>query len=108
VCEELGVLEKAKAEVIEVRQYAVKCPCCGQEQLGEPPAGLEMNRTFGAHLEATVVYYCQEQHMSHTRTESALCDLHGIRISQGGIDKIMPCAGQQATQQVVPIQKDIQ
>jgi hypothetical protein len=49
-------LPVAQAEVIEVRQYAVGCPCCGQRQLGEVLPGLEMERSFGARLEATVVY----------------------------------------------------
>jgi transposase len=101
-------LPDAKAEVIEVRQYEVKCPCCGKKQMTEPPAGLEMERTFGARLEATVVYFRQEQHMSYVRTEAALRDLHGMEISQGGIDKIMQRAGRQAGQQVEPIQNEIQ
>jgi transposase len=101
-------LPEGKAEVIEVRQYKVKCPCCGKKQTAEPPAGLEMERTFGARLEATVVYYRQEQHMSYVRTEAALRDLHAVKISPGGIDKIMQRGGQQAGQQVGPIQNEIQ
>ena len=101
-------LPDAKAEVIEVRQYEVKCPCCGKKQMAEPPAGLEMERTFGARLEATVVYFRQEQHMSYVRTEAALRDLHGMEISQGGIGKIMQRGGQHAGQQVEPIQNEIQ
>ena len=101
-------LPEAKAEVIEVRQYEVKCPCCGKKQTTEPPAGLEMERTFGARLEATVVYYRQEQHMSYVRTEAALRDMHRVTISQGGIDKIMQRGGQQAGQQMEPIQNEIQ
>jgi len=101
-------LPEAKAEVIEVRQYEVKCPCCGKKQTTEPLAGLEMERTFGARLEATVVYFRQEQHMSYVRTEAALRDLHAVKISQGGIDKIMQRAGRQAGQQVEPIQNEIQ
>jgi len=101
-------LPEAKAEVIEVRKYAVKCPCCGKKQTTEPPAGLEMERTFGARLEATVVYFRQEQHMSYVRTEAALRDLHAVKISQGGIDKIMQRAGHQAGQQIEPIQSEIQ
>jgi len=52
-----------------------------------------MERKFGARPEATVVYFRQEQHMSYIRTESALRDLHGVKISPGGIDKIMQRAG---------------
>ena len=101
-------LPDVKAEVIEVRQYAVACSCCGQEQIGEPSAGLEMNRTFGARLEGIVVYYRQEQHMSYIRTKSALRDLHGVEISQGGIDQIMQRGGRQAGRQMEPIQNEIQ
>lgn len=101
-------LPDAKAEVIEVRQYAVRCPCCGQKQTSAPPAGLEMERAFGARLEATVVYYRQQQHMSYVRAEAALRDLYGVKISPGGIDKIMQRGGQQAARQVDPIQVGIQ
>jgi transposase len=98
-------LPAAPAEVIEVRQYQVECPCCGQEQVGQPPAGLEMVRNFGSRLEATVVYYRQEQHLSYVRTQAALRNLHGVEISQGGIDKIMQRAGQSAIRKVAPLEK---
>ena len=77
-------LPDPKAEVIEVRQYEVDCPHCGQAQVAQPPEGLEMERTFGARLEATVVYYRQEQHISYQRTQATLRELHGVEISQGG------------------------
>lgn len=101
-------LPAAQAEVIEIRQYQAMCPCCGQEQAAEPPAGLEMGRTFGARLEAIVVYYRQEQHMSYVRTQAALRNLHGVEISQGGIDRIMRRAGQKALQEVAPIERALQ
>jgi transposase len=101
-------LPEAQAQVIEVRQYGVVCPSCGMEQIGQPPAGLEMNRTFGARLESTVVYYRQEQHMSYERTVATLENLQGVEISQGGIDQIMQRAGKKALQQVGAIQAEIQ
>jgi transposase len=101
-------LPEGKAEVIEVRQYKVTCPCCGKKQTTEPSSGLEMERIFGARLEATVVYFRQEQHMSYIRTESALRDLHGVKISPGGIDKIMQRAGRHAERQMEPIHNKIQ
>jgi transposase len=100
-------LPPSKAEVIEVRQYEVICPECGRVQVSAPPAGLEMDRVFGARLEATVVYYRQEQHISYERTAKALCDLHGVEISQGGIDKIMQRAGEKAAQAIEPIQERV-
>ena len=101
-------LPEAKAEVIEVRQYEVVCPCCQQEQVEKPPAGLEMERRFGARLETSVVYYRQEQHMSYARTQKALWDLHRVEISQGGIDNIMQRCGLRATAQLPEIEAAIQ
>jgi len=98
----------APAEVIEVRQYALTCPTCGQSARMPPPAGLEMPRSFGARLESLVIYYRQEQHMSYERTQTALWNLHGVTISQGGIDQIMPRAGQQAAVATVPLQQAVQ
>ena len=100
-------LPPAHAEVIEVRQYEVTCPECGKTQVSEPLAGLEMDRVFGARLEATVVDYRQEQHISYERTERTLRDLHGVQLSQGGIDKIMQRAGNKALQEVEPIQERV-
>ena len=100
-------LPEAKAEVIEVRQYETVCPDCGHVQVAEPPIGLEMERTFGARLETTVVYYRQEQHMSYERTQLALLNLHGVKISQGGIDGIMRRGGNQAIRAGEPIQKAV-
>ena len=101
-------MPQAHAEVIEVRQYESICPCCGQEQVGQPPVGLEMNRTFGVRLESMVVYYRQEQHMSYVRTREALQCLNGVELSQGGIDQIMQRAGRAALKQVGAIQTEIQ
>ncbi len=99
---------QAHAEVIEVRQYKALCPGCGLEQVGQPPAGLEMNCTFGVRLESMVVYYRQEQHMSYVRTQAALHCLNGVKLSQGGIDQIMQRAGRAALKQVGAIQTEIQ
>ena len=101
-------LPEAKAKVIEVRQFEVACPCCGQKQTSEPPEGLEMERSFGSRLEATVVYYRQQQHMSYERTKKALSDLHGVKLCEGSIDKITQRAGKAALQQTQPIQAAIQ
>jgi transposase len=100
-------LPQAPAQVIEVRQYAVTCPVCGETYVEEPPLGLEMGRIFGSRLEATVVYYRQEQHMSYVRTQKALRDLHQVEISQGGIDEIMKRAGKWALGKVAQIQDTI-
>jgi transposase len=95
------------AQVIEVRQYALTCPGCGQSHLAEPPTGLELQRSFGARLETTVVYYRQEQHMSYERTQETLLNLHQVTLSQGGIDQIMQRAGQAAVKASVTIQEAV-
>lgn len=100
-------LPEAKAQVIEVRQYETTCPECGEVQVETAPPGLEMERTFGARLEATVVYYRQEQHMSYQRTQLALLNLQGVEISQGGIDGIMQRVGNKSIQAAKPIEKTV-
>lgn len=101
-------LPEAKAQVIEVRQYQTTCSECGQVQVETAPPGLEMERTFGARLEATVVYYRQEQHMSYERTQLALLNLQGVEISQGGIDRIMQRVGNKAIQAAKLIEETVQ
>ena len=100
-------LPEAKAQVIEVRQYKVACPHCGQTQVAQPPPGLEMKRSFGTRLEATIVYWRQEQHLSYQRTQKALWDLYGVKLSQGGIDRVMRRAGKRALGQVAAIQQKV-
>lgn len=101
-------LPVAKAEVIEVRQYEVACQDCGHLEITPAPEGLEMGRTFGTRLEATVTYYRQEQHMSYERTEQALFALHGVELSQGGIDQIMQRSGKKAKAEIPGIEAVIQ
>lgn len=97
-------LPEPKAKVIEVRQYEVQCPGCGQSHLTEPPPGLEMDRGFGSRLEATTVYYRHQQHMSYERTQKALQDLHGVELSQGAINRMMARAGRAAHEALKPIE----
>lgn len=101
-------IPEPQAQVIEVRQYAVTCPGCGQDHVVEPPVGLELNRSFGARLETTVVYYRQEQHLSYEPTQAALLNLHGVGLSQGGIDHMRQRAGQAAQPVVEVIQTAVQ
>ena len=101
-------LPVAKAEVIEVRQYGVTCQQCGHVEIMEPPEGLEMGCIFGARLEATITYYRQEQHMSYERTEASMLALHGVKISQGGIDQIMQRSGKKGKRAAQEIQHTIQ
>jgi transposase len=101
-------LPPATAEVIEVREYGITCQQCGHVEIKSAPEGLEMERTFGARLEATVIYYRQEQHMSYERTEASMLALHGVEISQGGIDQIMQRSGQKGLCAAEELQRAVQ
>lgn len=101
-------LPEAKAEVLEVRQYALICAHCQATVIADPAPGLELQGSFGPRLAATVVYYRQEQHMSYQRTQAALQNLNGVTLSQGGIDGILQQAGQTALEQMPTIQAAIQ
>jgi transposase len=52
-------------------------------------------------------YYRQEQHMSYERTQAAMLNLHGVELSQGGIDQMMQGAGQAALTEVATIQATV-
>jgi transposase len=101
-------LPEPQAQVIEVRQVAVTCPWCGVSHTEEPPPGLELHRQSGARLEATIVYYRHEQHMSDERTQAALLNLHGVTISQGGIDQVMQRASKAAHAQMPALLQAVQ
>jgi transposase len=104
---QISELPPTSAQVIEVRQYRVACPHCGQAEVAPAPTGLEMERSFGARLEATVVYLRQEQHLSYQRTQAALQALNGVEISQGGIDHMMQRAGKRAIKKGPAIQQQV-
>lgn len=79
--------------VIETQQHEVVCPVCQQVHQGQLPAGLEAMRHFGPRLEATVTYLQHQQHMSYERTHTALSDLFGVDLSEGGQASILERAG---------------
>jgi len=92
-------LPEAKAEVIEVRQYGSHLPLLSSKnKLSTSPAGLEMDRSFGSRLESDSGVLSARTAYELPRTQKALLNLHGVEISQGGIDQIMQRAGAYAIQ----------
>jgi hypothetical protein len=91
--------------VIETQIHEVEnkimffCPHCHTLQRGEPPAGLEPTRQFGPRLEATVIYYKQEPHLSYERIAETMRDLCGVEVSEGGINAILRRGGEAAQPQ---------
>lgn len=85
-----------KPFVIETRQHHVTCPHCHQLNRAPLPPGLEAERVFGPHLEATVVWYKQKQLMSYERLVETLAERYGVPLSEGAIDAILRRAGEKA------------
>ena len=66
---------------------------CGHHRRGILPAGLEAEQHFGPRLEALVTYLQHQQHLSYERTQTALADLFGVTLSEGGQACIIERAG---------------
>jgi len=86
-------LPPTRPVVIETQTHELECPNCQTLQRGAPPEGLEPLRMFGPRLEATVIYYKQEQHLSVERLVEVLRELHGVELSEGGVIAILRRAG---------------
>jgi transposase len=82
--------------VIETQTHEVECPNCHTLQRGVPPEGLEPLRLFGPRLEATLIYYKQEQHLSVERIVEVMRELHGVELSEGGVIAILRRGGEAA------------
>lgn len=89
-------LTEVKPLVIETRQQRTTCPHCLTLNRGVLPEGLEAARCFGPHLEATVIFYKQTQHLSYERTVATMRALHGVSLSEGAIAAILQRAGEKA------------
>jgi transposase len=98
--EELPVVRRL---VIETRIHEVECPHCHTLQRGVPPEGLEPTRQFGPRLEASVIYYKQEQHLSYERIAETMRDLCGVELSEGGINAILRRGGEAAQPEATKI-----
>src|SRR5918911_206730 len=66
------------------RRLAVVCPACQARVAAPRPAGAA-STPFGARLHATAFYLKTFQALSYERLQTALSDLFGLRVSQGGL-----------------------
>ncbi len=89
-------LPEIKPVVIETRQHEVGCPCCGELQGGQLPAGLEAGRQFGLRWEATVTSLPHEPHLGFERVRQVCGEMVGLTLSQGGAVSILERAGKVA------------
>ena len=90
---QLTELPPARPVVIETQTHELECPNCRTLQRGAPPIGLEPLRMFGPRLEATVIYYKQEQHLSVERIVEVMRELHRVELSEGGVIAILRRGG---------------
>jgi transposase len=71
--------------VIEVVRYGCTCPGCGARNTADSPPGWNPHQTFGPRLQATLAYLHHHDHLSFERLHQGLCQLFGVRMSQGAI-----------------------
>ena len=81
-------LPEVKPIVEQHRRLAVTCPGC-QSRVAAPRRAEAAASPFGPRLHATAVYLKTFQALSYERLQKALFDLFGLRISQGGLTKML-------------------
>src|SRR5215210_6044714 len=69
------------------RRLAVCCPTCGTRAVAPPEAA--RGTPFGPRLHAVATYLKTFQALSYERLQSALCDLFGLHLSQGGLMNLL-------------------
>jgi transposase len=81
-------LPEVKPLVTHHRRLAVCCPTCGTRVVAPPPEPAR-GSPFGPRLHAMAVYLKTFQALSYERLQSALADLFGLRLSQGGLMNLL-------------------
>src|SRR5215210_2765558 len=71
-----------------LRRLAVCCPTCGTRAVAPPPEAAR-GTPFGPRLHAVATYLKTFQALSYERLQSALCDLFGLSLSQGGLMNLL-------------------
>ena len=81
-------LPEVKPVVEQHRRIAVVCPGC-RGRVAAPRSASAASTPFGPRLHATALYLTTFQALSYERLQKALFDLFGLRISQGGLTKML-------------------
>ena len=81
-------LPEVRPVVEQYRRLAVMCPGCRARVTAPRPTGAA-STPFGPRLHATALYLKTFQALSYERLQKALSDLFGLRISQGGLTKML-------------------
>ena len=81
-------LPEVRPRVTHHRRLAVCCPACGTRVVA-PVLEAARGTPFGPRLHAVAVYLKTFQALSYGRLQSALSDLFGLRLSQGGLMNLL-------------------
>jgi transposase len=81
-------LPEVKPLVTHHRRLAVRCPVCGTRVVAPMPEPLR-GTPFGPRLHAVATYLKTYQALSYERLQSALSDLFGLTLSQGGLMNLL-------------------
>src|SRR5215216_7066349 len=81
-------LPEVKPLVTHHRRLAVGCPACGTRVVAPVPEAAH-GTPFGTRLHAVATYLKTFQALSYERLQSALSDLFGLTISQGGLMNLL-------------------
>src|ERR687889_290077 len=81
-------LPEVKPLVTQHRRLAVICPTCGTRVVAPVPQAA-CGTPFGPRLHALATYLKTFQALSYERLQSALSDLFGLRLSQGGLMNLL-------------------
>jgi len=81
-------LPEVKPLVIQHRRLAVLCPTCGTRVVAPAPEAAR-GTPFGPRLHAVTTYLKTYQALSYERLQSALADLFGLTLSQGGLMNLL-------------------
>jgi transposase len=85
---ELIDLPEITPHVTQHRRLAVRCPTCGTRVVAPVPEAAK-GTPFGPRVHAVATYLKTFQSLSYERLQSALADLFGLTLSQGGLMNLL-------------------
>jgi transposase len=81
-------LPQVAPRVTQHRRLAVRCPSCGTQVVAPVPDAAK-GTPFGPRVHAVATYLKSLQTLSYERLQSALADLFGLTVSQGGLMNLL-------------------
>lgn len=98
------VIPSIRAHYIEHRANAIKCSCCGYNNLSNLPPHLKAPIQYGTSVSTAIAYLFAYQYLPYNRIKSAMRDMFNISLSEGTIDNLLA----KTTALAMPAYKQIQ